>query len=259
MRPSEPPHQHLRLVTLRRLHFQELAGPEAEALLAEVAACPHCAARLGSLRGEAQAFLQSAHVGHESAAILARLDAPAPARRRWWARPWVPALAAAVALLAVLTALPTAPTVSTTRVKGGGPGLVMFVKDAQGVRRGEDGVHLSPGDQVQFRYEAGGHRHLFLVSIDAAGAVSPLYPETATESIPVEPEGTHVLEGSVILDDAVGPERFVAVFSARPIPFAELAGAAARGLADGGGVTALSTLPLARDDVRQASVLIVKE
>lgn len=261
MRPSELQHQHVRLLDLRRLHFEEVEGPEAEALLARVQACPECSARLAALRQEAQAFLQEVNVGVESAHVLTRVDAPAPRRARWWARPWVPAVVAAAALIGVLTALPSPqePGAPTTRLKGGGPGLVMFVKDASGVHRGEDGARLEAGDQVQFRYDAGGRRHLFLISVDAAGVVSPLYPDTPTESIAVEPEGVHVLEGSVILDDAVGPERFFAVFSNAPLAYADLAAAASRGLADGGPVTDLSALPLGREDVAQASVLIVKE
>lgn len=270
MSPSERPgHEHLRLVDLRRLLYEEAPAEEAAAMQSSLQGCADCRARYDRL-AEAQAgFLDSVRPELESAAILARLEAPAAAppsklAARWYERlggGLVPALMAAVLLLAVApVALDLgAPEPPTTRQKGGGVGLVMFVKDGAGIHRGADGERLRQGDQVQFRYSAGGHRHLFVLSVDARGVLSPLYPEDPTESISVEAEGTHVLEGSVILDDAVGPERIFAIFSDGPVTFGELDRAARDGLARAGGVTGLSALPLERDDVEQATVLIVKE
>ena len=103
------------------------------------------------------------------------------------------------------------------------PTLEMFVKDASGIRLGVDGARLHAGDWVQFRYVAQGRTHLFIVSVDDDGIVTPLYPEHEGESVTVQPAGRHVLEGSVILDDAIGPERFYAFFSSEPLQYERLA------------------------------------
>lgn len=262
MMPSElPQHEHLRLTDLRRLLFEETTAEEAARMRAVLAECEVCQARYSALERQQQAFLQTARPEVVSAQILERLDAEPerPAALAWWRRPWLPAMAAAAALFAVAPSMMGPDTTPTTREKGGGVGLVMFVKDAHGIRRADDGERLREGDQVQFRYAASGLGHLFVVSVDSRGVVAPLYPEDPTQSIDVEAEGTHVLEGSVILDDAVGPERFFALFSETPVRFAEIDEAVRAARAEVADVTGLSALPLGRDDVLQASVRIVKE
>jgi hypothetical protein len=77
---------------------------------------------------------------------------------------------------------------------------------------------LHAGDQIQFLYHAAGHAFVVVVEVDGAGAVTALQPGEHPESWPVQASGTHVLPGSIILDEAVGPERVFAVFSDAPLP-----------------------------------------
>lgn len=263
MTSPEPIPDPLRLTVLRSLAYGELTDAEAQAVQAAVDADPRARARLAALRAEAAAFTGDAATA--SVRILERLEeveAPPPVALAGWRR-LVPLFAVAAGALVVAplvndeTSGPE--TTLTTRTKGGGAGLVMFVKDAEGVRRAQDGARLTAGDAIQFRYDAGGHPHLFVVSVDARGVVSPLYPDRAGASLAVQPEGTHVLEGSVILDDAVGPERIFAIFSDRPRRFEELEAAARRALDDGAALDGLSRLPVQGDDVEQVSVLLHKE
>lgn len=136
-----------------------------------------------------------------------------------------------------------------------GPTLEMFVKDATGIRPGTDGMRLHDGDWVQFRYHGAGRRFVFVVSVDDDGVIAPLYPDHPGASVAIYPEGRHVLEGSVILDDAVGPERIFAFFSFRPLRFDELAGGLRR--IDDPAHQVRAEVPSA--DVDQVSILIYKE
>ncbi len=257
-------HTHLRLPELRTLQFEEVSGERAQALRLRLADCEHCQSRLQSMVAESEAFNASVNPGFESAAVLQKLEASeAQSTTPWWAKltkPWMPVLVAAVALFAIVPLTQVDPDPEPgVRIKGGGVGLSMFVKDLDGVQPGHDGMHLSAGDQIQFRYNADEHDYLFIISVDARGTISSLYPEETEQSIRVLPQGAHVLQGSIILDEAVGPERIYAVFSAEPVSFGEIDAAVKAGLADNGSVVDLKALPLQTQDVAQSSILIVKD
>ncbi len=143
-----------------------------------------------------------------------RLDerAPArrPARRSRWAQLLMgltPALVAAAALLALQ--VPS----EGIRAKGGAD-LDFFVLQDGEVRPGVDGEVLRAGDRVQFTYRAEGLDTLVIAGVDGGGTVSLYYPERGDEPVAIAPYGRRVLEGSIVLDEAEGPEVFVAVFGA---------------------------------------------
>ena len=265
----------LSLSQLRGLHLGELDDPQ---LRARAEACPHCTARLASMEAQKRAFLEQTDVLAESQAILNALERPDPdlhpklglgrARvRRWLAALLKPQVLAPLATVAVVlvVALPRLPIerLPRNRTKGiidvrrPGPrvALKMYVKDQRGYHTGHSGEVLHEGDQIQFRYSAAGHRFLFIASLDGRGTLTPLYPDTPTQSVPVLPQGLHVLEGSVILDDAVGPERIFAFFSDHPVRFEEIEAARLTHR----NAKAIEQLDLKRDDVDETTILIIKE
>lgn len=247
---------HMRLIELRRYRVGELANEAKAAVETHVASCAECKARLSSLEEEERTFLATANVAADSAAILARLDAAPAARASRWSRVLVFAPIVALAAALAMMFLPKPPP-ETTRIKGPMQvALEMFVKDAEGIRPAIDGARLREGDAIQFKYQAGGRRYVFVVSVDTDGTVSPLYPDEERTSIPVAPTGTHVLEGSVILDASRGPERFFAFFSDEPIHFDEVRRALKGAERD---VTRLQEVEIGREDVDEKSVLIFKE
>lgn len=85
------------------------------------------------------------------------------------------------------------------------------MRDGQ-VTMGDPEATVRPGDRLQFSYRSGQADHLILVSVDGTGRVSVFYPERGEEGVEVIPGERHVLDGSVELDDAPGPEVFVAFF-----------------------------------------------
>jgi hypothetical protein len=125
----------------------------------------------------------------------------------------------------------------------------------------EDGARLAPETRVRFLYDSPDFDYLMLVSVTGAGEVTVLYPMTEGPSIPVVRGVGIPLQGAVLLDEHLGPERFYALFSSTPLAFGQVEAAIgkARGAAaatDGHGwLRDLRRLPL---DCAQATLLIEK-
>lgn len=270
-----------RLIELRRLRAGELEGAELERVQGHARSCAACAARLQGLDREEQRLRELVDPAVESARVLERLEraeqgaasgrAPLTSWLGWLSSlRQSPALAAGVLLAIALPVLLLAtrrPDDATTRLKGverpletrAAPSLEMWVKDTAGIRRATEGELLGEGDQIQFRYQAAGRRFVFVVSVTSGGAIDPLYPDTRGVSVEIQPAGSHVLEGSVILDDARGDERVLAFFSEAPIAYGELEPAVRAALLRAGGVGALGHVELGRPGVEVVTLMFRKE
>lgn len=215
---------HISEWTLRRLHAGELPAPEATQARAHVASCTDCGAALQGLVDAQNRF--EAEVPFERfAAQVERAAArqQAPVRRPQWeryARP-LAAMAAMVVVLVGVGRFMTAPLrASEMRRNGLKGGAVAELRIAgTGLQRAAQAEHsepLAPGERVRLGYEAGPHRYVLAVSVDAAGEVTPLYPE-AGEGLPVEPgPGMHWLPDSLEFTGS-GAERVVLVLSDTPL------------------------------------------
>lgn len=264
MARSNEPTCGTRLLELRRLRAGELAADVAATVRAHAESCDHCSARIAELDAEQQLFAATIDIAQESVAVVAKLDAPEPRATRSWRFLIAPALAFAIAGILALPTPKNSDEDDGVRIKGISPSsttvaLQMYVKDAAGIREAGDGTRLREGDAVQFRYDAGGRDYLMVVSLGSDGTLSPLYPERPGNSIRITPRGLHVLEGSVILDAARGPERFFAFFSATPLSYEEVARELKEELSKESDVTRLREVELERQDVAEKSVLIIKE
>lgn len=135
-----------------------------------------------------------------------------------------------------------------------------FIDERDGVRVGGPGEPLTSGDRIQFAVrDAAVGSAMVLVGVDGHGAVT-VY---AAEALPATREKgakPRVLTSSVVLDDAVGAERFFLVYGDAPVDALRArAEAAARSLVDGrADLTRVEALPIAGGDVVQSSVHIVK-
>ncbi len=138
-------------------------------------------------------------------------EVPRAARRPWW-RQWFVA-PAMVAALGVLLVLPSSIVDSPgVRDKGGQTDLGYYLWRSGRVLPGIPNQPLKAGDRVQFTYRADHHDTMVLIGVDGDGVTTVFYPEDGDEPVRVLPTGRRVLEGSIKLDDAPGPESFVAVF-----------------------------------------------
>ena len=157
------------------------------------------------------------------------------------------ALALAAALLLFLR--PPGPT-TTVRLKGEAH-LGFDVSRAGRAFPGTDETVVQSGDRIRFNYGSGGADTLVIVGVDATGTVQTYWPDEGDAAVAIEP-GDHVLPGSIQLDNARGPEVFVAAFDgAGAEAIAELV---SRTWAEGGveGVIAL-------DDARPDLAVLVLE
>lgn len=142
----------------------------------------------------------------------------APKRSLWR---WIGLLTpAALVLGALVLALPQpatldiVPMVDRPGLKGPEVDLDFLVAEGERFRPGIPGETLVAGDRIQLSYKAAGLNNLVLVGVDGTGEISVYYPAQGDVPEPIIPGERHMLEGSLILDSAPGPEVFVAAFGA---------------------------------------------
>jgi hypothetical protein len=251
----------VRRIELVRFDAGELAGAEATRIQSHVGGCAHCQGILNGMKS-ARAALGPAQVTTESVAILEKLDAPRPSPWLAWLKPRYagPVLAGVIAVIAIVPlALQGLEEHPRIRTKGASePALEMWINTPEGAKPAADGAVLGEGAQIQFRYRASGRQYLWVVSVDGKGVTTPLYPDQKGPSLTVVPDGTHVLEGSVILDDAKGPERIFGFFSEEPLTFEEIEARLKAALPEGTDLRGIDTIDLGQR-VTSESVLIIKE
>jgi hypothetical protein len=90
-----------------------------------------------------------------------------------------------------------------------------------------------PGDRLRFEVTVPEAAHVAVISLDAAGAVTPFGPTTGA-GLAVPATRRTLLEGAVVLDDALGPERIVLVACKTATPLPALLDAARAALARAG-------------------------
>jgi hypothetical protein len=231
-------------LVLDRLRIGELL-PSSEAA-AHVAACSDCAARAAALRGDMQQFVDEQFVPGLAA------DARKRARGRRLMLPVASGLLAAAAALLLFVNVRPSP-VSRTKGKGA---LDLVVRRADGhVEPVVAGTLLHPGEAVRFIISTDTAGYLAIVGADAHKVVTAYEPMSGeARSIAAGPR--QIIDGSVVLDDALGAERMIAVVCARPVPVATVTAAAEKALARADGDPRhMSALDL---DCRQLSFVIEK-
>jgi len=236
------PEGHLSRHELARLETGELGEEALARVEAHLVSCERCAGRLDAIRADAAAFLADRPPARFEAALAARRR-PGP-----WARlvgllrgprplgfglAAVAAVALAIFVWPATTGGPPRTPPGGTRLKAA-VGLDFFAEVDGVVTPGRPGGSYRPGDRIQLRYSTPQQAHLVVVSLDSRGAVTAFYDDVG-RSLPVDAGVARVLDGSVILDDALGPERVVGCFSTEPVPTERVLAAARRALAAAGG------------------------
>jgi len=228
-----------------------LLDARASGLTAHLEGCAGCQARLHRMEAEGEHFRRFVF----PATVDAVVDAARPARRTSWFAAFVPA--AAVAGAGLLVFLSPAPPADYVGLKGDALGLTVFVGAPEGARAVADGASIPAASALRFQIRSSTPCRLWIVSVDAAGQVSRLYPPWGDEG--AEVESARPLPGGAVLDGRPGPERVFAVCTAQPLSLHDLE-AAGRAVASGGGdgvrrARQLDGLP---DGALQASLLLEK-
>jgi hypothetical protein len=195
---------------------RHLLEPEGSAVRHHVTSCARCTARLAEMRRQGEEF--------QRYVFPATIEAVEAAARpnRWRLVRWLSlgpvAVGAAVALLLVLR--PAAPPDEYVGTKGG-LGLSVFVRDGAAVRAVRDGERVAADAALRFRVRTATDCRLWILSLDASGKVSRLYPAEGTGGAPVT--GAAEIPGGAILDGQAGPERIFAVCTPTPSRWKDLA------------------------------------
>jgi hypothetical protein len=117
--------------------------------------------------------------------------------------------------------------------------VTLYVQDENGnpVKRNDNGYF--PGEKIQFTYSCGDNRFFMLLSADSNRSISVYYPSEGKESIALEPGRDLPLPNSIILDSYIGPELYLAVFSASPLDVTHVTRQLTGILQQGGGLSEL--------------------
>lgn len=120
------------------------------------------------------------------------------------------------------------------RTKGGSWQLGVVAQYPSGRVAGVfQGATLAPGDRLRFEVVAPRRGYVAVISVDAAGAVTPFAP--ASGPMVAVPAGHHLLDGAIRLDDSIGVERLLLVTCEHPMAVTDVVAAARTALARAGG------------------------
>lgn len=184
--------------------------------------------------------------------------------------PWLAAFAGAAATAVVAFVLLSPPhpasepppfgAVGTTTLKGtegidrplpdSVPALRVEVRrDGRFAPLASDGI-VRPGDVIRLFYDATDYDYLCVLSVDGRGHVETWYPDGDGRSVPIVRGRNIPLPGAVALDDYVGPERLIALFSAEPLDAAQVEQEVRKLLGPASGSSPTSSHPDAAGAVR---------
>jgi hypothetical protein len=223
---------HVSPLMLDSLALDALDLATAERVQAHLASCAGCREHQGAAAELRREFA--------SRALPRRAERPV---RRWW---WLALPAVAVVVVIALGApggLGRRAEPPRLAIKGDVSWQVFANRGGEtfAVR---DGSALAAGDQIRFVVLPGGGRYLLVASIDGNGAATIYYPYGGERSAAVDGERVE-LGGSIVLDDAAGPERIYAILSDEPLAAAAVK-AQLRAVAAGGeaAIRRTRTLPV---------------
>jgi len=169
---------------------------------------------------EARAFVDSARATRPAPLDLPDLrdraarqhHAPPKGANRSWAAFLGALVVAAAALFAFLGLPGVEPDGHDIRFRAS-DGLQLYHLSDRTLER-YDGRLLGEGDVIGFKVRSVDHDRVVVLSVDSRGTVSVFHPTDGEAGSPLTEDGLVALPGSVVLDDAPGPEVFVAVFDA---------------------------------------------
>jgi hypothetical protein len=197
---------------------EHLLDPAVSPLAPHLASCARCQLRLDEMQRIGDEFgreVYPATVDAVVAAVRPRSRGP-----RWllFVAP-VPALAVVLFLVAT-----RGPSVDYSGLKGSSLGLSVFTQVGASGRLVADGGTVPASAALRFQVRPPAASRLWLVSVDAVGQISRLFPAGGEGGAEVKAPGP--LPGGAVLDGRPGPERIYAVCTRKPLPFADLERAA---------------------------------
>jgi hypothetical protein len=192
-----------------------------QAIQSHLERCAACRQRVAEIHENAKTYDEDSAQRLEQLQRRLREESRSPAGEASWAviarRVGIPAVITAAVVLAVILGvrLSREPPISFR----GRLSVQVIAKRGEEQFVVQEGQQLREGDALRFVVTTATGGFVSIFSVDGRGKVSPFYPasdpSTAAAPLELEEKGRHVLPGSIILDDAPGPESIVAVFARR--------------------------------------------
>ncbi len=176
--------------------------------------CPQCARFCREYARENDGFLNALPFESTIAGLGTIQESTTVLRfRKHGRKPWLFALAASLILtVATFRVLQTSSPVVSNQIKGE-TGITVYVQNNAGHVEKRDNKVFFTHEKIQFLYTCAGYNNLILLGMDTSGTVTIYYPVMQDSSYTAESGAAIPLPNSILLDDYVGPELFLAVFS----------------------------------------------
>jgi len=195
---------HVPALKLRRFFVGEPLGDEAATIAAHTQGCATCRGRLRQLEDEQSRFFATVSADRFAAGVERAVRVPRPSPRPATTRSYFTVMGlgfAATGFALFLGAKPlwdrsaggvadSSPSEAVHRNNHtkGGAGISVRIAETRGGRQREAASAapeaLLAGERVRVGYDPGGHRFVFVFSVDGDGRMTSLYPE-AGRSLPV--------------------------------------------------------------------------
>lgn len=234
--------------TLERYALDELVGDEREGVAIHVAACTLCREEVAHVDGYREDFLKQHPFGSVEAEVAERamflpdepeIEVAAPT----WTKVRLIAIAMAAGAVTLVVSMVFVPVVSPSSdpidgLKGATDLQAARLRDGD-VQPVEPETTVRPGDEIQFRVDTGRYDHVIVLGMDGTGKIAVYQPLGGGHSVVVEPGAGRTLDPAFRLDDAPGPEVYVAIFTDEAVASKD-AEDLLRAWADAGGATSLA-------------------
>jgi hypothetical protein len=120
------------------------------------------------------------------------------------------------------------------RIKGD-TNIDMYVQSSNGSPENRKTGLFCPGEKIQFTYSCGAYNNFVLLSSDTSGNISVYFPSSGITSIPLEPGQKLPLPNSIILDNYIGKEVYIALFSKSSINVSSITAKVKESITNGAG------------------------
>lgn len=193
----------------------DLPSDESAALKSHLDSCRECSASLDDLRKNVSEYERKA--SEHLAALTVRLSEDPGSKERKTGRLWYTGISLAAVFAVLMLVIVLWPSgKSDIAFKGAFSfQVVAQKKDEQIIVK--EGEKLTKGDAIRFVVVTDSAGFISVFSVDSRGRIFPFYPDSdpsaASEPMRLERPGQHELPGSVFLDDWIGTEHLVVVFS----------------------------------------------
>jgi hypothetical protein len=244
---NTPHTSHVGELRLRRFRLGELPAGEQEEITRHTSDCGSCRARLKGIEDEQRHFERDISFERFAGGVERARRVPRVHPRRAWTVA-AAGFAAAAALILVMRPGRELPERHGWNNLKGGASAIMRIRTADGHAQRSAAAGsieaLRPGEQVLLGYKVPVAANLIAVSIDDAGAVTPLYP-SAGSALPVDGHGDLRYMPDSLEFTGHGRERVFLLLSERPLAVDEVARAARAAHAKvAGNLAALASVPV---------------